>query len=182
MASTGIGSVIGVLNDMAAANIIEQFAIGGAFAAILHNEPISTVDVDIFFFLSEKNEGIVLSLEAVYEYARQHGFEFDHEFINIHGWLIQFVEASNNPLWIEAIHAAQPVQIEDLSVPVITPEYLVAMWLFAGRPKDFYKITAFIEAGIVDREHLKKILKEHNLLIKWEKEKWRFEHVPDEER
>ena len=42
--------VIRVLDDMQNAGIIEKYAIGGAFAAILHYEPISTIDLDIFFF------------------------------------------------------------------------------------------------------------------------------------
>ena len=44
----GIGQVIAVLNDLRAKKIINEFAIGGAVAAVLHNEPISTIDLDIF--------------------------------------------------------------------------------------------------------------------------------------
>ena len=75
-----------------------KYAIGGAFAAILHYEPISTIDLDIFFFLTEKNASSILSLSAIYDYAEKRGFSFDHEFVNIHGWLVQFVEASHSRL------------------------------------------------------------------------------------
>ena len=161
--------------------VIERFAIGGAFAAILHNEPISPVDVDIFFFLSEKKERLVLSLEPVYAFARKHGFQFDHEFINVHGWLLQFVEASHNPLWADAVSEAGQKHLEELSVPVIDAEYLVAMWLFAGRLKDYQKIAAFMEAGILDEPRLKMLLNKYGLLLKWEREKWRFAESPDEQ-
>lgn len=36
-----IGAIIEVLEEMKRAGIIEKYAIGGAFAAILHYEPIS---------------------------------------------------------------------------------------------------------------------------------------------
>jgi hypothetical protein len=42
---------------MKRAGIIGKYAIGGAFAAILHYEPISTIDLNIFFFLREQNGG-----------------------------------------------------------------------------------------------------------------------------
>ena len=44
-----IGEILGVLEEMKQTGIIEKYAIGGAFAAILHYEPISTIDLDIFF-------------------------------------------------------------------------------------------------------------------------------------
>lgn len=61
----GIGKVIGVLDDLQAKKIIKEFAIGGAVAAVLHNEPISTIDLDIFFFLAEKDDSLILSLSAI---------------------------------------------------------------------------------------------------------------------
>lgn len=169
-----IGEILGVLEEMKSAGIIERYAIGGAFAAILHYEPISTIDLDIFFFLREKNDSPILSLNAIYEYAKQKGFSFDHEFVNIHGWLVQFVEASHSPLWTEAIENADTIKIENENAPVIDKEYLVAMWLYAGRAKDYQKIAMFREAGFLDETKLFGILEKHDLTAKWNKEKWRF--------
>lgn len=166
--------VLSVLDDMRNAGIVEKYAIGGAFAAILHYEPISTIDLDIFFFLTEKNESPILSLSAIYDYAKEHGFSFDHEFVNIHGWLVQFVEASHSDLWTEAIENADTMKIDDLTVSVIGKEHLVAMWLFAGRAKDYQKITMFREADFLDETRLFDILERHDLMSKWNKEKWRF--------
>ena len=169
-----IEKVIVVLEDMQSENIIEKFAIGGAFAAILHNEPISTIDLDIFFLLADKSDSLSLSLDVVYKYAEKHDFSFDHEFINIYGWLVQFVEASHNPLWIEAIEEAESVKVGKKEILVIDKERLAAMWIFAGRNKDYQKISMFWDAGILDEEKLFDILERHNLLSKWKKEKWRF--------
>lgn len=163
-----------VLQDMQTKSIFEKYAVGGAFAATLHNEPISTIDVDIFFFLFEKSDSPILSLTTVYDYAKSNGFSFDHEFINIHGWLVQFVEASHNALWSEAIEEAVMMNVSELEFPVIGCEHLVAMWLFAGRAKDYQKIALFWEAEILDETKLFDILKRYDLMTKWNKEKARF--------
>lgn len=174
MKAAGIESVIGVLDEMSDAGIIGCYAVGGAFAATLHNEPIATVDLDIFFLLTRGGNELILSLSEIYDYAASKGFSFDHEFINIHGWLVQFVESSRNDLWKEAVEKAKPIQVLDTEIPVITPEYLVAMWLLAGRQKDYQKIAVFTTSGMIDSATLSNILERHDLLVKWETEKWRF--------
>ena len=168
-----IGDILGVLEEMRDAGIIEKHAIGGAFAAILHYEPISTIDLDIFFFLSEKNDS------PIYEFAKQKGFSFDHEFVNIHGWLVQFVEASHSALWTKAVENADTIKIGNFDAKVIDKEHLVAMWLYAGRAKDYQKIAMFCEAEFLDDAKLSAILEKHDLTAKWNKEKWRFSN--DEE-
>ncbi len=173
--SSAMDKVIRVLDDMQSAGIVEKYAVGGAFAAILHNEPISTIDLDIFFFLREKNASLILNLTAIYDYAKRRGFSFDHEFVNIHGWLVQFVEASHSRLWTEAIENAETIKIDDLAISVIGKEHLVAMWLFAGRAKDYQKIAMFREADFLDEAKLFDILERHDLMSKWNKEKWRFD-------
>jgi hypothetical protein len=170
--STRIGEVLSVLDEMRDAGIVDKYAIGGAFAAILHNEPISTIDLDIYFFFKEKQSSF--SLDQIYEFAKAHGFSFDHEFINIHGWLVQFVEASHSGLWAEAIKNAVPLTIENRDAFVIDKEHLAAMWLFAGRAKEYQKIEMFVDANILDNDRLTNILERHGLLVKWESEKWRF--------
>lgn len=172
--SANIEQVLAVLNEMKEQGIIRQFAVGGAFAATLHDEPISTIDLDIFFTLTRGADGTILTLSEIYQFVQQKGFTFDHEFINIHGWLVQFVESSRNQLWKDAVEKAAPVKIGNDTIPVISPEYLVAMWLFAGRAKDYQKIAIFAGSDLVNRTLLSEILHSNDLLIKWDKEKWRF--------
>jgi hypothetical protein len=174
--STGIEKVIAVIEDMRETHIIRKWAIGGAFAATLLDEPISTVDLDIFFlFERQVDPNEVLTLSEIYEYARSNGFSFDHEFINLHGWLVQFVESTNNVLWSDAIDHAQPIKIGEFDVPVIGPYYLAAMWLLAGRQKDFQKIALFFDSGLLDKTKFENIVLKYDLDIKWKKEKFRFE-------
>jgi len=80
----------------------------------LLDEPVSTIDLDIFFLFPKVDDSAILSLFEIYEYAHLHDFTFDHEFIIIYGWLVQFVESSHNPLWAEAIEQARVLKIDDL--------------------------------------------------------------------
>jgi len=172
--STNLGAVIDVLEDMQAAEIISNYAVGGAVAAILHYEPISTVDLDIFFFLAEPPKSLILSLEKIYDYARQNDFTFDADFINIHGWLVQFVEASNSPLWAEAIETAEIMAVDNHAAKVIDREHLAAMWIFAGRKKDIRKIEMFDEAGIMNAKILSDVLLRFDLLDCWRLQQHNF--------
>ncbi len=170
-----IGQLRKVFDDMQQKGIIGPYAVGGAFAATLHNEPIATADLDIFFLCAQQPAGLVLDLSAIYDYARELGFGFDHEFVEILGWLVQFVESSTDPLWRDAIKNSQTVNFIGVDLPVIRPDYLVAMWLQAGRPKDYDKIRMFADAGLIDFENLR-IVDSYGLSEKWEKAKHRLFH------
>ena len=165
--TTNLGPVIDVLADMRAKRIFSDFAIGGAVAGIIHNEPFNTIDLDIFFFFVERQTGLILSLETIYDYVRGRGFNFDKDFINIHGWPVQFVESNNNKLWTEAIETAPIKTIDNRKIKVIDPEHLAAMWILASRKKDFYKIDQFIEAGLMNSAKLRDILERFDLLQQW---------------
>lgn len=136
-------------------------------AGILYDEAISTVDLDVFFFFTHPQTRLVLSLEEIYDYAREKGFAFDHEFIHIHGWLVQFVEASRNPLWEEAVHEARTMVIDGRNVAVTSAEHLAAMWVLAGRRKDSVKIAAFDESGVLDRDKLEDVLTRFGIMKEW---------------
>lgn len=168
-----IDQLISVCEKMRAEGVIGRYAIGGAFAATLLEEPIATADIDIFFVFDRENEGVVLDMSPIYDFARENGFEFDHEFINIYGWLVQFVESGTDPLWKDAIYSAKSIDVLGVEIPVIRPDFLVAMWLSAGRSKDFEKIARFIDAGLVSEEDLG-IADRYGLKVKWEQEKHRF--------
>ena len=173
--ATGIEQVIAVINDMRETGIIRKWAIGGAFAATLLDEPISTIDLDIFFLLDRRvDPGEILTMSEIYDYARSKSFSFDHEFINLYGWLVQFVESTNNALWSEAIDNAQPIKIGSFDVPVIGPYYLAAMWLLAGRQKDYQKIALFFDNGLIEKSKFEDIVLKYDLGVKWDREKIRF--------
>ena len=173
MSVGNIDQVIAVCEEMRLAGILDKYAIGGAFAATLLDEPIATADVDIFFLFARENSGLVLDMAPIYDFARAKGLDFDHEFINIYGWLVQFVESGTDPLWRDAINSPLLVKVGNTDIPVIRPEFLVAMWLAAGRPKDHEKIARFVEAGLVAESDFS-IVERYGLTVEWEQVKNRF--------
>lgn len=172
--TTNLGEVIDVVEEMIDGGILADYAIGGAVAAILHYEPFSTFDVDIFFLINDRAGSLVLDMSEIYDFTRTKGFEFDHEFIMIHGWPVQFVEASYDALWVEAIKQAEIMEIDGRKVNVIDAEHLAAMWIQAGRRKDIRKIEMFDEAGKMDTDTLKAVLRRYDLLDKWKQAQHNF--------
>ena len=172
--STNLGDVVDVVDEMADGGIISDYAIGGAVAAILHNEPFSTFDLDIFFLINDPSGSFVLDMSKIYDFVRSKGLEFDHEFIIINGWPVQFVEASHDALWAEGIQKAEIMKIDGRDVRVIDAEHLAAMWIQAGRRKDIRKIEMFDEAGKMDADILKTLLKRYDLLSKWKQAQHNF--------
>ncbi len=165
---SNLAKVIGEVDLLIEEQVIADYAIGGAVAAVLHNEPISTNDLDIFFLLREP-PGLILSLEKIYDFARRRGFVVETEFIIIHGWPVQFVEASNTPLWMDAIGTAIERIVDNRSLRLIDAEHLVIMWAMAARAKDQVKIAAFDEAGLIDFAKLRKLLETFNLMDAWQR-------------
>lgn len=171
-----IGKVIEVLDDMRERSIIGKYAIGGAVAAILYDEPISTVDLDIFFVSAKPTTSPILDMSPIYDYCRTEGFSFDHEFIDIYGWLVQFVEGSNKKLWLDAINNSRILKVADVEVPVIAPEYLLVMWILAGREKDFDKIGRLLRGELVNTEEFRELVDRYGFESEWNREKHRFIH------
>jgi predicted nucleotidyltransferase len=167
METTKLAEVADVLDDMQAKSIIGEFAVGGAVAAVLYSQPITTVDLDIFFLFDPPQEGLILSLETIYNYCREHGYEYDGEFIYIAGWPTQFIESAREPLWNEALARARQIVVDGREINVLPPEHLGAMWLQAGRTKDFRKIEEFDEGSVMDREILRDVLQRFGLMEKW---------------
>ncbi|MCC7306280.1 MAG: hypothetical protein IT173_01840 [Acidobacteria bacterium] len=161
--------VFSVLNDMRANGVIGRYAVGGASAVAFYAEPIATKDLDIFFLFDPPQETAILSLGSIYEYCREKGYKYDHEFISIQGWLVQFVECGNDPLWRDALANSIQFSFEGGSIEVLSPEHLAAMWAVVARPKDILKIQHFAESDVLDPAKLKDILDRFDLLMAWRK-------------
>ena len=74
---------------MVKAGVIEQYAIGGAVAAIFYIEPINTNDLDIFFRFKEPSARLDI-LAPLYEYLSDLGYKGQGDSIDIEGWPVQF--------------------------------------------------------------------------------------------
>ena len=163
---------IQVINRMKEDGVIENYAIGGAIAAMFYIDPFNTEDLDIFFSI-RGSEDTLDFLSPIYEYLKGRGYQAEGVMINIEGWPVQFLPLYK-PLVEEAVEHAVETDYNETPVRVIRPEHLVAIMLDTGRPKDYARITRFIEAGLVDMKSLTDILSRHRLKTKWRDNRRRF--------
>lgn len=54
-----------------------------------------------------------------------------------------------------------------VAVLVVTADYLCAIALQTGRPKDFQRVHGLIEAGCVAPAKLRQLIQTHNLQERW---------------
>lgn len=158
-----------VLLDMRVKGVIGAFAVGGASAVAFYTEPIATKDLDVFFLFEPPQSGVILSLESIYDYCLENGYAYDHEFVTIGGWSVQFVEAGHDPLWRDALANSVKFSFEGGSIDVLPPEHLAAMWAKVARSKDVLKIQHFAESAVLDAVKLEALLVRFGLVEEWRK-------------
>lgn len=163
---------IKIVNEMVKDGLIEEYAIGGAVAAIYYLEPFDTADLDIFVQISIVDNDLMI-LSPIYDYMAKRGFRVKGEFIEIGGIPVQFLPVFN-PLTDEAVKKAQTIRYSRISTRIMRAEHLVAIMLDTGRPKDFLRISLFLEFGVVKMRSLYAVLRRHGLMKKWNENKNRF--------
>jgi len=161
-----------VINRMKTDGIIEDYAIGGAIAAMFYIAPFSTEDLDVFFSVTTTETGLDL-LAPIYRFLAMAGYRAEGAMIQVEGWPVQFLPLYN-ALIEEAVREADERAVSGVPVRVMRAEHLVAIMLQTGRPKDYARIAGFLEAGAVDMEKLTEILKRHSLENKWNENRSRF--------
>lgn len=149
------------LNRLIADGVIPTYAIGGAIGASFYIEAQATEDLDVFVMLPP-TAGLLLSLSPIYDALQAMGGEPEGEHIRVGGWKVQILPAYK-PLVEEALAAAIDVPFEDVPTRVLSAEYLCAINLDTGRPKDYYRVSLFLESGAVDVEALDALLKRYHL-------------------
>ncbi len=158
---------IQILNDMKQAQVIEDYAIGGAIGALFYIEPIETHDLDIFAALPESDSGLV-TLDGIYRYLQQRGYQPEGEHVVIEGVSVQVLVPSTS-LQAEALDNATRRSYGSETVRVMSAEHLLAIMAELNRPKDRIRISMFLEQFDVDSEKLAVILARHGLEQKWNK-------------
>lgn len=150
-----------VLNELKEKGLIKDYAIGGAIAVLRWTEPFFTQDLDIFILLEkEVDEKGLIILSPIYEYLKSKGYIWKGHWIMIEGVPVDMFPA--DPLEKEAVEQAQEAEYEGVKTKVIIPEYLIALFLRAGRDKDWRKIQCEI-----DRARLQRILRQYGLYEKF---------------
>ena len=92
----------------------------------------------------------------------------DEDHVVVEGVPVQFLVPST-PLVEEAMNEASEREYGAQKVPVMKPEYLVAIMAEVNRPKDRIRLALFLDQAPLDRERLAELLRRHALQKKWER-------------
>ena len=84
--------VLRAANGLVAGGLIEDWALGGALAAIYYVEPFTTYDADIFFIPADK--GLSAGIPAIYAHLKAEGWLIEHEHLLLRGFPVQVLAAS----------------------------------------------------------------------------------------
>ena len=153
--------VLRAANGLVESKLIEDYAIGGALAAIHYVEPFVTYDADIFFIPADK--GLTAGMPAIYARLKSQGWEVDREHLLLKGFPVQFLAAQG--LTGEAVREALSIVFEGVPTKVFRAEHVVAVAASVGRKKDLARIEQMLEQATLDQTLLEKILQRHKLKL-----------------
>jgi hypothetical protein len=90
---TGIplADVLRAANDLVAAGLIEDYALGGALAAIYYVEPLTTYDADIIFVAADKR--LTAGIPAIYAHLQAQGWRVEREHLLVKDFPVKFLAA-----------------------------------------------------------------------------------------
>src|SRR5213592_1723140 len=146
--SLPLADVFRAANELVAAGLIEDWALGGALAAIYYVEPFTTYDADIFFIPKDKR--LTAGVPAIYSHLQSQGWQVEREHLLVRGFPVQFLAASG--LTEEAEH----IEYEGVPAKVFRAEHIVAIAASVGRAKDKARIEQMLQQSELDKTQLEK--------------------------
>lgn len=156
-----LADVLRAANELVSAVLIEDYALGGALAAIYYVEPFTTYDADIFFVSNDETMGA--GIPAIYAHLQSKGWRVERDHLLANDFPVQFLAASG--LTEEAVRHAKRIEYEGVPAKVFRPEYIIAIAASVGRHKDLARIDQIFEQAEVDRSLLDDILRRYNLKL-----------------
>jgi hypothetical protein len=156
-----LADVLRAANELVSAGLIEDYALGGALAAIYYTEPFTTYDADIIFIASDKT--LSAGIPAIHSHLQSKGWRVECEHLMIKDFPVQFLAGSG--LTEEAVREANPIEYEGVPAKVFRPEYIIAIAASVGRHKDLARIEQLLEQAKIDRPLLDDILRRHKLKL-----------------
>jgi hypothetical protein len=160
-ANIPLAEILQAANELVAANLIEDWALGGALAAIYYVEPFATYDADIFFVPVDK--GITAGIPAIYARLQAQGWQAEGEHLLARGFPVQFLPAVG--LTEDSVRQAVPIEFEGVRAKVFRAEHIVAIAASVGRQKDKARIQQFLQQANLDKACLEKILERFKLKL-----------------
>lgn len=156
-----LADVLRTANGLVAAGLIEDWALGGALAAIYYVEPFTTYDADIFFIPTDK--GLTAGIPAIYEHLQAQGWQVEREHLLLRGFPVQFLAAAG--LTEEAVREAEHLDYEGVPAKIFRAEHIVAIAASVGRAKDKARIEQLFQQANVDKTYLAELLQRHKLKL-----------------
>lgn len=156
-----LAEVLCAANELVSAGLIEDYALGGALAAIYYVEPFTTYDADIIFVAKDKTLGA--GIPEIYAYLQSKGWRVEREHLLVNDFPVQFLAAFG--LTKEAVRNAKQIEYEGVSAKVFLPEYIIAIAASVGRHKDLARIDQMLEQAELERTLLDDILARYNLSL-----------------
>ena len=158
------GEAIAALNRLKAEGVVSNYVLGGAMALVFWSEPAATFDLDVFVVLEQA--GPLVSLEAIYAWARARGYREEAEHIVISGMPVQLIPV-HNALAADAVATAAELEYDRQPVRVIRPEYLIALYLeeSARTRKRLERVAALLDEGNLDRALLNDLVERYKLRL-----------------
>lgn len=141
----GLKEVLISLNDLKTVGIIQDYAIGGGYAVMFYDIPMSTYDLDVLTVLPTEND-----YHSLYEHFRKKGAKIENVYIFIEGMPVQFLPNYISPLYNSAIEGANLMEFEGVHCKFVSIEYLVLLLLTSFRPKDKIRIKSLLEKANKD--------------------------------
>jgi hypothetical protein len=86
-----LADVFRAANQLVSAGLIEDYALGGALAAIYYTEPFTTYDANIIFIASDKT--LSAGIPAIYSHLQSKGWRVEREHLIIKDFPVQFLAA-----------------------------------------------------------------------------------------
>ena len=156
-----LADILRAANELAAAGLLEDWALGGALAAIYYVEPFTTYDADIFFI--PKDKGLAAGIPAIYEHLQSQGWQIEREHLLLRGFPVQFLAAHG--LTEEAVREAERIDYEGVPAKVFRAEHIVAIAASVGRAKDKARIEQLLAQADLDKSYLADVLQRHKLKL-----------------
>src|SRR4051812_22931394 len=123
-----LAEILRVANELISAGLINDYALGGALAAMRYVEPLATFDAHIFFIpaIDDLSAGI----DAIYGALKAHGCEVEGDHLLLKNFPVQFLAAHG--LTEEAVQNANFIEYEGVPAKVFRPEYMIAIAASVG--------------------------------------------------
>jgi hypothetical protein len=160
-ANLPLAEVLRAANGLVSAGLIEDWALGGALAAIYYVEPFTTYDADIFFI--PKDQGLTAGIPAIYAHLQAQGWQVEHEHLVVRGFPVQFLAAGG--LTQEAVREAERIDYEGVPAKIFRAEHIIAIAASVGRAKDKARIEQLLQQADFDKTYLAEILQRHKLKL-----------------